>query len=479
MINIKGDSPNFRFDHNRVESGDFSGGLTFQEYVRGVVDHNFVTNTTPTVNRKSFVCWHTKWDTTTTDFGDSSWAKPSTVGMMNQLFFEDNTYDRSGAPNGLNAVNDEYAGCRSTHRFNTYDNSHDAKHGFETSQRILGFRHSEIYRNVTTTHPTGQDSAAKFRDGSGIIFDNVVTPNIAPRFGALVTLRSEDDGSHSNDTWTPWGACGAHGNVVSMTRSGSTVTVVMSQNPYVPTLGAWVLVQGADQAEYNKTVYAIGSGNGTNTFTYPVTGTPATPATGNITIRSPFDGNTDATGWPCFGQIGRGEGVLYTGTTSSITPTTAANQVSQPVYCFNNTIAGTVLGCEATYGADVILENREFYNQQTLFNGTVGVGRGLRAARPATCTTGTAYWSTDGGGNWNTSTTETYSSTPGEDGGLDKCIATNTWQSDWYVPPTYPHALVTLLDLGSGGGGGGGGAGVPLDEEMLFFNSNKRDIWKP
>lgn len=456
MINIKGDTANFRFDHNRMESGQFSGGLTFQEYVRGVVDHNEFVSLAPTVNRKSVVCWHTKWDTTTLDFGGSSWAKPSTVGTINQLFFEDNNFDRSTSPNGLNAYNDEYAGCRSTHRFNTMTNSHAATHGLETSQFIRAVRHVEYYRNFTPTHPLVQDSAYKYRDGTGMIFDNVVTPNIGTRFGALDTLRREDDGSHSSGTWFPWKACGDHGTVVSITRSGSTATVVMSQLPYVPAQGAWIKVEGADQAEYNGTFFATGTTpDVTFTFTYTVSGTPATPATGTITVRSPFDGNTDTTGYPCMDQIGRGQGVLFVGTGSNMTPTTAANQASEPLYCFNNTIAGVQRDCEPTYGADVIVENRDYYN----------ASRGARSARPATCTTGEAYWSTDGGGNWNTSTTETYSATPGEDGGLDKCTATNTWTDDWYVPPTYPHALVTLLDTEEDGGNG-----VPLDEEMYFLS---------
>lgn len=454
MINIKGDSPNFRFDHNRVESGEFSGGLTFQEYVRGVIDHNQFMSLAPTLNRKSVVCWHTKWDTTTLDFGGSSWAKPSTVGTYEQLIFEDNDFNRSTSPNNFNAYNDEYAGCRSTHRFNTMTNSHPATHGLETSQFIRAVRHVEYYRNFMPSHPLVQDSAFKHRDGTGITFDNVTVPNIGTRAVAFETLRRQDDGSHASGTWFPWKACGAHGAFVSLTRSGSTATLTMSARQYIPAQGAWIKIEGANETEYNGTFFATGTTpDNTFVYTYPVAGTPATPATGTITVRAPFDGNTDATGWPCMDQIGRGQGVLFVGSGSNMTPTTAANQISEPLYCFNNKIAGVVRPCESVYGADVILENRDYY-QPT---------RGLRSARPATCTTGEAYWSTNGGGNWNTSTTETYSSTPGEDGGLDKCTATNTWTDDWYVPPTYPHALVTLLDgVVTGGGAGSGSGGMEL-----------------
>lgn len=451
MIRIKGDSPNFRFDHNRVESNTVAGGVVFNGYVRGVIDHNFVTSmVAATLNRKSFVCWHDSWANSTL-YGHASWANPSTVGTVDQLIFEDNTFDRTGAPNGLNAFNDDYAGCRATYRFNTLENSHAATHGTETSEHIRALRHIEYYRNHTTTHPTGQDSVVKYRDGSGMTFDNTTTTNFSSvRFGALATLRREDDGSHPGG-WRPWKSCGDQGTTVSVTRSGATATFTMSQNHYVPTGGAFVLVSGANQTEYNGTFFAARVDE--TTFTVTVTGTPATPATGTILVRSPFDGNTDTTGYPCLDQVGRGAGQLYVGTGSNMTPTTASNQVAQPLYCWNNSVAGTPLGCSAIYGDDVIIENREFYNLNTSYNGTAGIGRGLRSARPATCTAGTAYWSTDGGGNWNTSTTETYSSVPGDDGGLDLCSSTNTWTNDWYVPPTYPHAL-TLVGGDSGGSGG-------------------------
>jgi hypothetical protein len=65
--------------------------------------------------------------------------------------------------------------------------------------------------------------------------------------------------------------------------------------------------------------------------------------------------------------------------------------------------------------------NRDAWRQDDSFDGTIDVGMGLLAARPATCTTGVGYWATD--------TNILY-----------RAVATNTWEA-YYTPYTYPHPL--------------------------------------
>lgn len=69
--------------------------------------------------------------------------------------------------------------------------------------------------------------------------------------------------------------------LASLTRSGATATATATAHGL--SSNTWVDVQGANEAEYNG-IFQI-TVTGANTFTYAVTGTPASPATGTLTAR--------------------------------------------------------------------------------------------------------------------------------------------------------------------------------------------------
>ncbi len=150
---------------------------------------------------------------------------------------------------------------------------------------------------------------------------------------------------------------------------------------------------------------------------------------------SPWDGNEDATGWPCRDQHGRGpDEYLFVLDAPPYPP-----QESVPIYLWSNRDKGLdgkgddIASVITSSGAGVVIKaNRDFYNEVAGFNGTSGVGVGLLANRPATCTTGVAYWATDQG-SWN-------KKAGGQQGVLYKCTAPNTWTL-YYTPYTYPHPL--------------------------------------
>lgn len=155
---------------------------------------------------------------------------------------------------------------------------------------------------------------------------------------------------------------------------------------------------------------------------------------------STWDGNKDATGYPCRDQIGRGAD-----TELWVTGSGKYTQPLMPAYAWVNREADNK---EVTFyvrdaaSARHIKANRDFYNYTTSFNGTSGMGAGTLANRPATCTPGVAYWATNQstldlkgmvGNNPKTPITGT----------LYKCTAPNKW-TQYYTPYSYPHPLRRL-----------------------------------
>lgn len=156
-----------------------------------------------------------------------------------------------------------------------------------------------------------------------------------------------------------------------------------------------------------------------------------------------MDGNTGtALGYQCRDQPGTGGDVSMWGTGANF-PNPAPAQTHSPFYIWKNSSPGgeqtTVVAagnCDAAHEALQILqiaENRDYYQYQSSFNGTVGVGEGTLANRPSTCTTGVGYWATDQG-SWNKS------NNGAGQGALFTCTSTNTWTLN-YQPYTYPHPL--------------------------------------
>ncbi len=81
-------------------------------------------------------------------------------------------------------------------------------------------------------------------------------------------------------------------SVTSITRSGTTATVTIANHGYVT--GDVIRISGATQAAYNGNFTITVPVGSTNTFTYTVSGSPATPATGTITAQRTDHGHL---GW--------------------------------------------------------------------------------------------------------------------------------------------------------------------------------------
>jgi hypothetical protein len=320
--------------------------------------------------------------------GNGSWASATNFGASTFFFFEDNEI-HGDTRTGPSRVSDCFSGSRAVFRFNTFKYSAGAEaHATGHSGDDRGCRAQETYRNywsMLSGQTTPVFDIADASSGTALIWGNTVDPDVANNLISFNVTRKNADTYAEVATPNGWGYCGT-------------------------------------------------AFNGTG---------------------SKWDGNTNAsTGYPCLDQPGRGQGDLLTGFfASKINSTTGTiawpHQALEPIYVWDNNgapAAGWGGQFYRNISAGRVTANVEYYPQasgiqtstSSPFDGTSGTGWGTRANRPATCTTGVAYWSTDQGANWNTTNGSA------NDGTLDKCTATNTWTNAVYTPYTYPHPLTQM-----------------------------------
>jgi len=391
VFNIGGASQNVRIDHNHFNKNN-QLELNMTSQIAGVVDHN-IFDLADLGARSTAGGWANTGTPGTGDGnGDGSWADTANPGASNIMYLENNVFTNYavGSPT---PANDCISGGRFVMRFNTFNfgaalQTHPTGHDGSTGND-RGCRYWEIYKNNFVDGQTGltnpEYNMMFMSSGTGIMWGNSINKY---RYGLTLHNMRHDNNTYPQTTCSGtncsagWGYCGT-----SFNGTGST----------------W------DQAA----------------------------------------GTTN--GYACLDQVGTGKSDLLSGTFPNKCDATTGcgtvqgtwpNQAKQPLYEWSDTWVGTA-GYPGTFSLiqePQITQNTDFYlwcdpsapSGACTFNGTVGVGSGTLASRPATCTTGVAYWATDQG-NWN-------SSGSGGQGVLYKCTSTNAW-SVYYTPYAYPHPL--------------------------------------
>lgn len=395
-LRLAGNSSKFRLDHMHSAWSNHGKQITLSGCVYGVMDNSVVDLPVGgTFNALFFDQGTCGGDAT--NVGNGQWNIATNLGTPNFFYVENTTFNGGTNPAGggstvIPFVDDCSGGGRFVLRFNSINGAAVQGHatGHSNNPPDRSCRAYEVYQNVFGSPST--------------------TSTTNPAFDSFF---------NTGGTGVDW---------------GNTVTGFYQQ-------------------------FIHGDVDRTNNITYTQSATPSgwgycnTSPVGGVAGPSNWDG---ASAYPCLDSIGRGAGDLLQGSFPNVCDVTAndcansiftgrwPNQAQEPVYEWLNKWQA-VPGWTSLFWAQIggsVSQNRDYYLYTltwngssftgTAFNGTVGTGSGTLAARPATCTTGVAYWVTNEG-LWNQS--------GGPQGRLYICGPTDTW-SLYYTPYTYPHPLV-------------------------------------
>jgi hypothetical protein len=427
----------FRLDHLTFTGfgGTSTINVIFMDNIFGVLDH-----ITDTQNNEVFVTMNESAYQGVGSNGDNSWAQPDSLGTANAVYIENSSFTGTGAA-GMAATDCDQGGCRFVFRFNTLVQAGVFNHGTESAGRPRGGRQMEVYDNTFTSNEALDNTlafAVQVRSGTALIWNNTVNYinyGNYPAFTNFISLLSQ----RANFSFAPWGTCdglGPYDDNDGTTYASGTYTGSSGGTTLVDSSKSWTTNQWVNSgAPYSivDTTQGWGSeitANTSNTITYPAGGEYSQPNTWNA-----GDSYKILRATVCIDQPGRGQGTLLSASFSDPLPTGWVTDALDPVYALNNNLtnAGLSYG-EVVASSARTIANRDYYIENSSFNGASGTGSGTLASRPSTCTVAVAYLATDQG-SWNQSGS-------GGQGEIFVCTATNTWTL-YYTPYTYPHPLDT------------------------------------
>jgi len=439
---------NYRIDHNHFVMPASDSDVIYLVDGYGLVDHNYFQDATTSGSESSIPV------VAGGDFpshGEQNWNDATNLGTNQGLVAEQNYF----VSQHLNTEGffDCYFGAKITVRFNTVVGTElGGCHGTDTGYPFFGAVVQEVYGNSATNSTGTQVNVMNVRSGATMAFGNSFAGSTPWNSLILQYLRY----GYQNSNAVGWGAAQAGLNWIIPNAStgswstGNSLNVPNYQTNYAYAAGAAVIDSngcnlqtsaGGKTGSTEPTCPAFGSTvtdnggviwqnvGGTTTASSMTTAgwcavNPDTICSANSTCSALSSGDTctryfDANGGvypyrdqPCFGH----------------------NQVSMPCYEWNNTGSNIPSPLFTTATSSIIGQNRDYYDyMSTGFTGALGVGSGLLASAPSTCTAGVAYFATDQG-SWN------QSGNGFGNGVLYQCGSGNTWTA-YYTPYAYPDPL--------------------------------------
>lgn len=443
VIYVNGTCATFRIDNCSFSQlpryNFYTGGSTF-----GVVDHCYFYNDTG--NEKTGI-YLGSYPNGTTQFGDGSWAAPPYFGTDKAIYMEDCEW--SSPSGGKHGSTDGASGSRRVTRHCYFLRAALGGHGTESGGRLRSARMDEEYLNTIDLRDSGA-TGMQWRGGTMLIWGNTWLTDVAFTHGRQLAANRQ------LNKYSPWGGAGGANSFDANDTEGDgtyvedhtphtyfsgTTTATTSNNTCVQSGAGWTTNQWVGYEVTNESTLQNGliwsNTSDTLTLAPPQGGNQNFSSGVNFTIRRLAQASLD--------QPGRGAGDVIAGAIpANVThPGQWAHQALEPIYGWMNTNNGAPYTdlLQVSSSMPTIQANRDYYNEATTFDGSVGVGAGLLSARPSSgLTAGVGYWATD---------TNTL------------FVATNatTWAT-YYQPYTYPHPLT----------GGATGAIITLSGDTNFGN---------
>jgi hypothetical protein len=399
---VDGLSSNFRMDHMHILTSINTNVAQFGGCLYGVIDHSIFDNGAGSTSNSLRIYNQGSCYSDSLQIGDQAWAHSTGLGGPNFIFVENNVFN--------NGIGDDCTdGGSFVWRFNTMNMTYPAPalqtHPTGGAGRIRGCRAWEIYENQFDAQ-SGSIASPVFwlSSGTGVMWGNTIPSSTGTGYAAMLQFQEMRTTGPPGGTYTQsatpngWGYCGTTFNGTGSAWDQNLSTLTGRHCMDQPGMGVGDLLTGgftADGSGSNNVCDITQNPSGCSSYTGQWVNEAVEPIYEWSDNYSPVPSQT-----PYFLWIN-----------TAFTNTFVAN-------------SDYYLWCDPTSQSGC-----------TSFTGATGTGSGARSARPSTCTTGVAYWSTDQG-SWNTSGS-------GGQGVLDKCTATNTWTNAAYTPYTYPHPLDT------------------------------------
>jgi len=305
MVQIAGTmfDQGFRFHHNKVTHSSVGRGL-YIYFLYGVADHN-IFEVTGSVGLQTVSI---DGSNVGSDGGFTPWKQPLTMGTVNAVYLEDNTFTNTAAASTGEDTIDTYSGARVVIRHNIFTNAHHGFHGTD-SGNIRSPVSFEIYENAYTNNTGSAFSGMQIRGGTGVVFNNSYSGSF---YGSYNIVYHRTDGSGNTSAWQ--NCDGTRWEIGSLDFNA----------------------QASRACSTNGGVHFC-SGN----RDIPCTGDGTCSALGAGTCTEFFD-TASGSGYPCRDQPGIGPG----------------GQVSAPLYQWNNT------GNAPTFGSSnsLMVANRDYFN---------------------------------------------------------------------------------------------------------------------